>query len=207
MDIRAGNRAVRGLILLAAAVLLWSGATAAMFRTVEVTSPGGAVTRACGSPFDAISGRSGWEIWWARDLDEPDDATRGRLVRTSLCPDAVNGAIVASTALGGLGILAGLAGWLTLRRPAIGPHPVRRLVRLGWVTAVLGALLSLGGLAATAVLLADPEAPLFLYTSRSVAAAVALIVLTPALALVVAGGALVMVANMVAEGRSRDDPA
>lgn len=206
MEPRAGKRAVRGLILLATAALLWSGAAAAMFRTVQVTSPGAAVTRACGSPFDAISGRSGWEIWWTRDLDEPDRATRSGLVRTSLCPDAVNGAIVAATALGGLGFLAGLVGWLDLRRPAVGPHPVRRLVRLGWATAIGGALLSLGGLAATAVLLADPEAPLFLYTSRSVAAAAALVVLTPALALIVAGTALVLVADAIAERRRRDGP-
>ena len=39
---------------------------------------------------DAAVDRSGWDHWWAQDLDESDEAVRSGLLRTTSCPDAIN---------------------------------------------------------------------------------------------------------------------
>ena len=87
-EVIAGWRAPAAV---AAAALGIAGSLAVMFSQVEVRNRDVGVTRACGSAFDSAVDRSGWELWWARDLDEPDAVVRSALVRTHLCPDAING--------------------------------------------------------------------------------------------------------------------
>lgn len=163
---------------------------------IEVTDDDIDVTRACGSVFDGIADRSGWEVWWAHDLDEPDDAVRSALVRTTHCPGAVNDGILLAAVLGALGVAAlTVAVWRRPRRGSTAPPTAvgGRLVRLGRVTSFVGAGLTVVGAVAIVVLLADADSTLFLYTDRVVVAAVGLIVLVPAIALFAMGRALVLV--------------
>jgi hypothetical protein len=158
------------------------------------------VTRNCGSVFDSVADRSGWELWWARDLDEPE-GVRDDLVRTTRCPDAVNVRLGLAAALGLVGV--GL-GWYALqRRRADRPEAPaaslagRRVARIGRFTSVLGGTLTAVGAAAIAVLVADSDSTLFLYTDRLVVAVVGLIVLIPTITLFVIGRVLVLVGDSV----------
>jgi hypothetical protein len=165
---------------------------------IEVTDGELGVTRPCGSVFDGIADRSGWETWWARDLDEPDDATRAALVRTTRCPGAVNDGIVLAALLGAVGAAALVAGVWRGRRP-IERRPAgdveRRLTRLGQVVSGVGAGLTVLGLVAVLLLLADADSTLFLYTDRAIVGAVGLVVLVPAIALFAMGRALTIAAR------------
>lgn len=200
------SRLTVGLVLVPIAALLWSGSATALLGTVQVTDDGLGITRACGSPFDAMSGRTGWETWWAGDLDEPEEAVRRTLVRTSRCPDALNRSIAAATALGGLGACSACFTWLFLRRPARhAVPPVQGLARLGWAVGLGGAALTLAGVGGTLALVADPDSTIFLYTSRTVVAAGGLLLCVPALALAAGGRALVILAGIVASGEEIDD--
>lgn len=179
--------------LAASVVVLVALAASFVAAQVEVTNAAVDATRTCGSVFDAVADRSGWEIWWARDLDEPDPEVRSALVRTSGCPDAINGRLALAAALGGLAGLAVL-GAVALRggrRRSLAPIDVAdQLVRLGRITSLAGVILTLAGLVAVVLLVADADSTLFLYTDRLVVGVVGLIVLVPTASLVVIGRAL-----------------
>ena len=136
---------------------------------LQVSVPGaGTPPRACGSAWDVVAGRAGWPQWQAADLSDPAAARDGRLVRTLRCPGAVNARIVTSggLALGAVALVS--AGEFAALRPArragsAGPGPARRLRLLGTAVTILGGVLTAAGLAAIALLVADPRGPLFVY--------------------------------------------
>ncbi len=169
--------------------------------------------RACGSAWDVVAGRAGWPQWQAADLSDPAAARSGRLDRTLRCPGAVNAKIVTAggLALGAVALVS--AGELAALRPArragsAGPGPARRLKLLGTAVTILGGLLTAAGLAAIALLVADPHAPLFLYVSRPVVVLAGLLLLLPAILLIVLGRAAAMMARYLAhpEEASRETP-
>lgn len=179
--------------LAASAVVLAVVAAGFVAAQVEVTNTAVDATRTCGSVFDAVADRSGWEIWWARDLDEPDPEVRSALVRTSECPGAINGRLALAAVLGGLAALAVLGAVAVRggRRRSRAPTGVAdRLVRLGRITSLVGVILTLAGLVAVVLLVADADSTLFLYTDRLVVGVVGMIVLVPTASLVVIGRAL-----------------
>jgi hypothetical protein len=186
-------RARLAVVLIASAVVLTAVAANFVATQVEVTHTGVDVTRTCGSAFDALADRSGWEIWWARDLDEPDPEVRTALVRTSGCPGAINGRLALAAVAGGVAALAVL-GAVVLRgersRSRAPADVAARLVRLGRITSLLGAVLTFAGVVAIVLLVADADSTLFLYTDRVVVGIVGLIVLVPTASLVVIGRAL-----------------
>jgi hypothetical protein len=186
-------RARLAVVLAASALGLAAIAASVVMAQVEVTPAAVDVTRTCGSVFDAVADRSGWEIWWAQDLDEPDPEVRSALVRTSGCPDAINGRLASATVLGGVAALAVL-GVVVLRadrrRSRARADVAERLVRLGRITSLAGATLTLAGVVAVVLLVADADSTLFLYTDRLVVGVVGLIVLVPTASLVVIGRAL-----------------
>ncbi len=188
-------RARLAVALAASAVVLAAVAVNVVAAQVEVTNTTVDATRTCGSVFDAVADRSGWELWWAQDLDEPDPEVRAALVRTSGCPDAINGRLALAAVLGGVAALAVL-GAVALRgdrRRSRSPDDVAdRLVRLGRITSFVGVVLTLAGLVAVVLLVADADSTLFLYTDRLVVAVVGLIVLVPTASLIVIGRALVI---------------
>ena len=179
-------------IAAALAVIL---AGAALLVQIEVTDADTAATRSCGSVFDSVADRSGWERWWARDLDEPDEV-RAALVRTTRCPEAVNQRIAIAGVLGATAVVLGAVAITRKRSDRSGDtalSPVgRRLVRIGRLTAALGGALTALGIIAVVVLVADADSTLFLYTDRLVVAVVGLIVLVPTIALFVIGRVLVL---------------
>ena len=163
----------------------------------------GTPPRACGSAWDVVAGRAGWPQWWAADLSDPAVARGGRLDRTLRCPGAVNARIVTTggLALGAVALVS--AGELAALRPArragpARPGPARRLKLLGTAVTMLGGLLTAAGLAAIALLVADPRAPLFLYVSRPVVVLAGLLLLLPAILLIVLGRAAAMMAGYLA---------
>ena len=182
------------------AIVLAAIAAVVVLVQVEVTDPATAVTRTCGSAFDGAVDRSGWEVWWARDLDEPDPVVRDALVRTSRCPDAVNTRLVVAGVLAGVALALALAAAVASRERRQPRRSADRIARLGRRTFVLGLVLTLAGVVAIVVLVADADSTLFLYTDRLVVAVVGLIVLVPTAALVVIGRALEIL------GAERTDP-
>ena len=171
---------------------------------LQVSVPGaGTPPRACGSAWDVVAGRAGWPQWQAADLSDPAEARGGGLVRTLRCPGAVNGRIVISGGLALAAVALVAAGELAALRPArragsAGPGPARRLKLLGTAVTILGGLLTAAGLAAIALLVADPRAPLFLYVSRPVVVLAGLLLLLPAIVLIVVGRAASMMARYLA---------
>ena len=182
-----------GLVLAAMALLTLQVEVTAQ---VEVAGTSVETTRTCGSAFDGVADRSGWEVWWARDLDEPDEEVRAALVRTQQCPDAINRRIVLAAVLGtAAGSAVACAMWLRRRRTPLATDDVAgRIARLGRITSYVGIGLTVAGSGAVVLLLADAESTLFLYTDRSVVAVAGLIALVPAVALVVMGRALALLA-------------
>lgn len=198
----------RAWISLAVAALAMVGSVGIVVAQVTVTSDVESVTRTCGSAFDAVTDRSGWEVWWSRDLDEADESIRSALIRTDLCPAAVNRRIVLTTLLGALGVVAVLSTRFRLRsgREVVGvdrPRP-GGLGRLGRSVSWVAAMLLIGGVVAIIVLVADADSTLFLYVDRLVVGMVGLIVLLPAIALFAIGRALVVVGAEL-ERRSHDE--
>jgi hypothetical protein len=187
----------RRLVALVVAVLALSASVAVFLAQVEVTDQAVGETRSCGSAFDSATDRSGWELWWASDLDEPDDDVRAALVRSHLCPAAVNLRIGAAAVLGGAGVIAALlAGWKArpgLRRGSATETTGGRIALLGRVTSLAGGVLTVAGVIAVVLLVADADSTLFLYTDRLVVAVVGLIVLIPTMALFVIGRVLALV--------------
>lgn len=187
------------IVLVALAIAALAGASTVVLAQVTVTDDSLAVSRTCGSGFDTVVDRTGWEAWWARDLDEADSGVRSALVRTELCPGAVDRRIALSGALASAGVLLLLgAGWS--RRGARARLPLspvrggaRRIVALGRFVSWAGIGLTLAGLAAIVVLVADADSTLFLYTDRLVVGVVGLLVLMPTLALAALGRLVVLV--------------
>jgi hypothetical protein len=171
---------------------------------LQVSVPGaGTPPRACGSAWDVVAGRAGWPQWQAADLSDPAAARSGGLDRTLRCPGAVNARTVTSggLALGAVALVAAgeLAALRSARRAGSpGPGPPRRLRLLGPAVTILGGLLTAAGLAAIALLVADPRAPLFLYVSRPVVVLAGLLLLLPAILLIVLGRAASMMARYLA---------
>jgi hypothetical protein len=192
------QRFVAGIL----AVLALGGSLTVLLAQANVTNDVVGATRTCGSAFDAAVDRSGWELWWAADLDESDDQVRSALVRTDLCPSAINWRIGIAATLGSLSVL--LAVFVSLRgrteggrtegrRDPVETNVASRIRRLGRATSAVGAALTIGGLVAILVLVADADSTLFLYTDRLVVVVGGLIVLMPAIALFAIGRVLVLV--------------
>ena len=180
-----------------ALVLVVAAATTLLLQ-VEVGDP----TRACGSAFDAVTDRSGWEVWWAQDFDEATVDRPSELVRTRECPDAVNRRTVIAAVLGLSGALLAASVW----RPAWRAEGTAPLARIGAMAAATGVVLTIGGIAGIVLLVADADSTLFLYTDRLVVGVIGLIALVPAIALAIGGWALRTAAG--SEGREEsDDPA
>jgi len=179
---------------IAAALALFL-AGAVLLVQIEVTDAGVAATRTCGSVFDSVVDRSGWEQWWVHDLDEPDEV-RSALVRTTRCPEAVNRRVAIAAVLGITGVVLGavaMARRRSDRSADTAASPIGgRIVRIGRLTSALGGALTVLGVIAIVVLVADADSTLFLYTDRLVVAVVGLIVLIPTIALFVIGRVLVL---------------
>jgi hypothetical protein len=194
-----------GSWLAGAALLIVAGAT--FMLTVQVRDSGGRAV-ACGSAWDVVAGRTGWQQWWAADLADP--AGRAQLARTERCPGAVNGRIVASAAVavGAVAIVA-VGGLVELRRARTRRAQRRtagRLHLVGTGVSVLGGVLTAAGLVGIALLTADPNAPLFLYVSRTAVVLVGLLLVLPAVLLIALGRGLSVLAEHVAAGeRGRDE--
>ena len=199
---------IRMLTATAAAVMIVL-LGAVLVVQIEVTDAEVAATRGCGSVFDSAVDRSGWELWWARDLDEPDEV-RSALVRTTRCPDAVNQRVAMAAALGITALVLGAvatARGRTDRSEVASASPIgRRVVRIGRLTAALGGALTTLGIIAILILVADADSTLFLYTDRLVVAIVGLIVLIPTITLFVIGRVLVLLGENVGQvERDRSD--
>jgi hypothetical protein len=176
---------------------------AALLVTVSIRPAGGRAA-SCGSGWDVVAGRSGWQQWWAQDLA---DEQGGPLVRTARCPDAVNGHIVLAAALLIAAVLVIAAGEFAERsRAPRTAGPSRRLRRLGTATAALGSALTVAGLTAVALLTADPDASLFLYVSRPVVVLLGVLLLLPAVLLIVLGRGTRLLADQLARVEERHEP-
>jgi hypothetical protein len=204
MDVRSpsaepmqGRPATLVLGLVIAAVVLAAVAVVVVVAQVQVSAVMAErdvdATRTCGSVIDTVVDRTGWETWWARDLDEGDPAVRSALVRTTGCPDAINQRLAIGATLAALAAVmavGALAATNRRARAATRSGVADRLVRLGRATSSVGAALTVAGLVALALLVADADSTLFLYTDRLVVGVVGLIVLVPTVALFVIGRAL-----------------
>jgi hypothetical protein len=172
----------------------------------------GTPSRSCGSGWDVVAGRAGWPQWWAADLSDPAEGRGGQLVRTLRCPGAMNARIVTSGGLALAAVALVSAGELVVRRSARRarpgwPGPARRLRLLGTAVTILGALLTAGGLAGIAVLVADQRAPLFLYVSRPVVVLAGLLLILPAILLIALGrGASLMAGYLAQAEATRETP-
>lgn len=172
----------------------------------------GTPSRSCGSAWDVIAGRMGWPQWWSGDVADPAAGRGIQLVRTLRCPDAVNGRILAAggLTLAAVGVVA--AGELVTRRRMRTARPAAtgvagRLRMLGAILTVLGGLLTAGGLAGIALLVANPASPLFWYVSRPVAVLAGLLLLLPAILLVAIGrGASLMAGHLADVEANREKP-
>jgi hypothetical protein len=191
---RAADRTPLVVVALAiVAVGLAVAAGALLVAQVEVSDDAVGATRTCGSVFDSVADRSGWEVWWARDLDELDETVRSALVRTHRCPDAVNGRLTAAALLGAASGSAAVAAVLLRRgRARETVDAGGSMKRLGRITSMAGIGLTAAGAGAIVLLLADADATLFLYIGRGAVAVIGLILLVPAVALIVLGRALVV---------------
>lgn len=166
----------------------------------------------CGSAWDAIAGRAGWQQWWSADLSDPAEGHGGQLVRTLRCPDAVNTRIVTSGGLALAAVALVSASEVVARRSArrvtpAWPGSARRLRLLGTAVTILGALLTAGGLAGITLLVADPRAPLFLYVSLPVVVLAGLLLILPAILLIVLGRGASLMAEYLAHAEApRETP-
>ncbi len=201
-----------GLIRLVAAIvaaLMLVLLAAVLLVQIEVTDAQVAATRSCGSVFDSAVDRSGWEQWWAQDLDEQEEV-RSALVRTSRCPGAVNQRVAIAAVLAIIAVVSGavaIRGRNADRSADRSASPISyRVVRIGRLTSALGGALTALGIIAIVILVADADSTLFLYTDRLVVAVVGLIVLIPTITLFVIGRVLVLVGeNVQPPERDRSD--
>lgn len=175
----------------------------------EVQVGSGAVRRSCGSALDAVAGRSGWSQWWAADLTDAAQGS-GAPLRTVRCPAAVNGRIVVASALLPTAVAVVAAGELVRgRRTRRARSAVRgvhgRLRGFGITVAIVGAVLSVGGLVGLALLVADPHSTLFLYVSRPAVVLAGLLLVLPAVLLLALGRAAVLLADHLALQETDDE--
>lgn len=144
----------------------------------------GAGSRSCGSSWDVVAGRAGWQQWWSEDLGDATTRPAGALVRTLDCPAAVNHRILISGGLIGATVVTVAAGELAGRRRERERGTRRRtgsrLRTLSVVLTAVGCLLTVTGLAGIALLVANPDAALFVYVSRPVVALVGSLLVIPA---------------------------
>lgn len=199
----------RRSVLAITSLLAFVAALGVSLWQVEVSDAAAEITRSCGSAFDSVTDRSGWEQWWARDLDEPN-VEGTSLLRSRDCPDAVNRRIAGAASLAGIG---GVLLILSRRHSfeKIGPDPDRsevagQLATLGRRTSVAGATLTLAGIAAVVVLVADSDSTLFLYTDRFVVGIVGLVVLMPTIALFLIGRAISISGFALGRPHREEDP-
>jgi hypothetical protein len=72
---------------------------------------------------------------------------------------------------------------------------------------ILGGLLTAGGVAAIALLVANPDAPLFLYVSRPVVVLAGLLLILPAILLIALGRGACLMADYLAQAEAtRETP-
>ena len=164
----------------------------------------------CGSSWDVISGRNGWREWWSADQAGASSAAVRpvSLARTLGCPDAINARIWLASAvfLAAVAVVAGgefIAHRAMRRIPPNGRAP-RRLHLVARSCVMVGAALTLAGLAGIALLTADPHDPLFLYVNRPAVVLVGLFLLSPAV-LILALGLLALSAEKQPPMREADD--
>ncbi|NNE74706.1 MAG: hypothetical protein HKN26_13650 [Acidimicrobiales bacterium] len=171
---------------IAAAVVLVAAVVVSLAQ-VQVEHDETDASRACGSALDTMVDRSGWELWWSQDLAEPSPSVRAALVRTHLCPDAVNRMIGIAAGLTVAAAALALMGRASRRPDRVAEGTVdtlqSRLTRLGRTSASAALALLLAGVIAVIVLVADADSTLFLYTDRLVVAVIGLLILVPILAL------------------------
>ena len=170
---------------------------------------------ACGSAWDVIAGRVGWEQWWAEDLDAASGEVGASLSRTLECPSAVNVRMVVAGALAALAIAVLGTGEIVGGRRAPGggtadeaspPSAASRLRRLGLGVAVVGVLGAVAGLIGVALVLADPDSPMYLYVDRGVAALIGATLLVAPVALALAGWAAIIAARALEHSGGSDGP-
>ena len=183
-------------------VLMLAAGTVLMLQ-VRVHASG--ISASCGAPFDVISGRANWQQWFSTDLTDPRISAARPLVRTEACPTAVNRRTTIAGILAATGLALVTAAALLVardRRRRTRPIPLRALG--AWVTGV-GAALTVAGFIGLVVLLANPDAALFLYVDRWVIAIIGMLVLIPTIAVAASGRALMLVADMRVEDRVDND--
>lgn len=183
----------------AGAVLLLVAA-AVMVMQVEVRGVvAGGPARGCGSAWEVVAGRAGWQDWLAADIGSAaGEGSTTTLTRTQRCPSAVNRRILGAATLALAAVAAASLGELMARRrgtaaPSAGE--AGRIRRFGLVSMILGIVLTAGGLAGLALLVADPDDALFLYVSRTVVVLAGLLLVLPALLLVALGRAATLAAD------------
>lgn len=180
---RIGAVLAGGLVALAAVLTVLA---------VQVRGADG-VVRGCGSSFDVLAGRTDWQVWRAQDLLDPAPPASGAgsLTRTEKCPTAVN----ARTAwAGGLVVAAAVVAVLSWPRRATSSGAAKRrdvTRRLAISILSVGCALTVAGLVGISLVVANPNATLFLYVDRPVVVLIGLLLLAPAVALIFAGWALI----------------
>lgn len=180
-------------------------AAVVLVLTVVVHANGAA--RSCGSGWDVVAGRSGWQQWWA--LDQADPAPGSPMLRSQQCPGAVNARIVTAAAFAtGALVALSAAAVVGAHRRITGEHgsPARRVMVLGLATTALGIALIIGGVVGLVLLVADPNATLFLYVRRPTVVLLGLVLLLPAVLLVVLGRGASALAEHLRDNRTRDEP-
>ena len=172
---------------------------------VTVSTPRGQQA-VCGSAWDSLTGRVGWERWWAQDRVAP--LAGSPLARTLQCPGAVNDRIAVAATLAFVGLAALIVGGaLAARRTHHVDASARRLRTFGISVQVLGGLLTVAGVCGLALLTADPNATLFLYVSRLTVVLLGLLLLLPAVLLIVLGSSLRLLAERLdTSGTPREAP-
>lgn len=191
------RRRLIGVGAIGVALLLVAGS----FLLLQVTVHSSGINVSCGAPFDVISGRASWQQWFGEDLRDPRISTVTPLVRTEACPTAVNRRTTIAGVLGAAGLALVTAAAMPAardRRRRTRPIPLRALG--AWLT-VVGAALTVAGVFGLCVLLANPDAALFLYVDRWVIGIIGMLVLIPAIALAAGGRALMLVADTRDEDR------
>lgn len=180
---------------------------------LQVSVPaGGTEYASCGSAWDTVAGRTGWQQWWAADLSGVAERHGHQLIRTLHCPGEVNARIAASSGLALGAVAVVLAGEVVARRSTrwtrrAWPARVRRLRLLATAVMTVGILLTAGGLAGLALLAADPRATIFLYVSRPVVVLAGLLLILPAILLIALGwGASLMADYLAHEEVTRGTP-
>lgn len=194
--------------------LVWALGTLLVAGTVlagawQVQVHDGARSAVCGSVVDVVGGRVGWRQWLAGDLAEPGGAEP--LLRTERCPDAENRQVAIVVGLAITAVAAVATGEVVYRRsrPDVASKrdrhaPADELGSMGRQVVVTGTVLAVVGVAAIALLVANPDATLFLYVSRPAVVLIGALALVPAVGLMVAGRAMAVLGRALGPSRSTD---